>query len=122
MRYSTSARDYLYLGPVETNRQGSRDYYLWVGVATTLDRGYLAQPLALPDTLYLQVGDELMELRLLPWGEREPGLQRVDLYDTAVALEAELAARVTLSQLMLLADQPLRSIRAATAGGNSRVS
>ncbi len=41
-RYSRSARDYVYLGPVETNRQGVREYFLWVGVATTIDRGFIA--------------------------------------------------------------------------------
>ena len=48
-RFSRSGRDYLYLGPVETNRQGLREYYLWVGVASTLDRGYIAPESALPD-------------------------------------------------------------------------
>jgi len=41
-RYSRSARDYVYLGPLATNRQGVREHYLWVGIATTLDRGFIA--------------------------------------------------------------------------------
>ena len=35
---AAAARDYAYLGPVEMNRMGDRDYYLWVGLASTIDR------------------------------------------------------------------------------------
>ena len=119
-RYSRSARDYLYLGPVETNRQGVRDYYLWVGIATTLDRGFIAPTVEIPQMLYLNVQGEPIELPLRPWGEvlRDGGL--APLYETAVDTETALAARVTLQQLELFAAQPLASVATATADGDTR--
>ncbi len=117
-RYSRSARDYIYLGPVETNRQGKRDYYLWVGIATTLDRGFVAPLVSLPETLILDVHGELMELG--QWPERVPGLQRVEMYKPTVAIQAELVARVTLYQLDLLAAERLDSIRVTDGEGRTR--
>ena len=120
-RYSRSERDYVYLGPVETNRQGSREYYLWVGIATTLDRGYIAPTADPPDRLFMQVQGEIMELPLRPWSEREPRLEHMRIYRTAVELQAQLAARVTLNQLTLLAGETLESLRVADGNGNARL-
>ncbi|MFK7916018.1 MAG: hypothetical protein AB8B93_19045 [Pseudomonadales bacterium] len=36
---SQSAQDFLYLGPVEGNASGTQTLYLWVGFASTIDRG-----------------------------------------------------------------------------------
>jgi hypothetical protein len=116
-RYSRSARDYLYLGPVETNRQGVRDYYLWVGIATTLDRGFIAPAVEIPHMLYLNVQGEPIELPLRPWGEVLRGGAE-PLYETAVDARAALAARVTLQQLELFAANPLASVVIATPDGD----
>ena len=119
-RYSRSARDYLYLGPVETNRQGVRDYYLWVGIATTLDRGFIAPTVEIPRMLYLNVQGEPIELPLRPWSEvlRDAGPE--PLYETAVDTGTALAARVTLQQLEIFAAEPLASVTTATANGDTR--
>ena len=34
--FAAGARDYAYLGPVEINRMGDRQYFLWVGLASTI--------------------------------------------------------------------------------------
>jgi hypothetical protein len=115
-RYSRSARDYVYLGPVETNRQGVRDYYLWVGIGTTIDRGYLAPPLELPDTLYGQIGGEFMEFPLRQWEDIFPVSRRTAVYAPGVAMQTQLAARVTLYQLQLLARAAPSSVRLGTNG------
>ena len=119
-QYSRSGRDYLYLGPVETNRQGVREYYVWVGVATTLDRGYLVPPGAEPERVFVEVAGEPMELVLRPWSEREPRLRDARVYGTPVRLGAELAARVTLDQLLKLASEPLQSVRVVDRDGATR--
>jgi hypothetical protein len=119
-RYSRSARDYLYLGPVETNRQGIRDYYLWVGIATTLDRGFIAPTVEIPKMLYLNVQGEPIELPLRPWSEVLRDGELVPLYETAVDTDTALAARVTLQQLELFAAEPLASVTTATANGDTR--
>jgi hypothetical protein len=119
-QYSRSGRDYLYLGPVETNRQGVHEYYVWVGVATTLDRGYLVPLAGEPERLFVDVAGEPMELVLRPWREREPGLRDARVYGTQVRLGAELAARVTLDQLTKLASEPLQSVRVVDRDGATR--
>jgi hypothetical protein len=112
-RYSRSSRDYLYLGPVETNRQGVREYFLWVGIATTLDRGFIAPPAELPHTLYVTVDGEPIELPLAPWHELVRTAISDPVYETAVPLGAELAARVTLQQLALFDAAQLESVAVA---------
>lgn len=119
-QYSRSARDYVYLGPVETNRQGTRDYYLWVGVGSTLDRGFLAPESEVPVTLLVTIDDELMEFKLRPWSDRAPDLSTVPLYSTAVDTRDQLAARVTLHQLALLSSAALESVQLGDDEGNTR--
>lgn len=120
-QYSRSARDYLYLGPMETNRQGTRDYYLWVGVATTLDRGYLAPNSEVPDVIFVDVQGELMEFKLRPLSELVPNLKLTLLYSTAVNVHSQLAARVTLHQLSLLSMETLESLLVGGPGTNTRL-
>jgi hypothetical protein len=119
-QYSGSGRDYLYLGPVETNRQGVREYYVWVGVATTLDRGYLVPTVSEPERVFVDVAGEPMELELRPWHEREPSLRDARVYGTPVRLGAELAARVTLNQLQKLASEALEAVRVVDRNGATR--
>jgi len=102
-QYSRSARDYLYLGPVEINRQGRREHFLWVGLGTTIDRGYLAAGHDSGDVLYLEINGELMAFPLQPWQERAPDLGHVEAYRPAVSISESLAAPVTLDQLGVLA-------------------
>jgi hypothetical protein len=119
-QYSRSGRDYLYFGPVETNRQGVREYYLWVGVASTLDRGYLAPPREEPEKVFVEIAGEPMELALEPWREREPALRDPRVYGTPVRLGAELAARITLDQLRRLATESPQSMRVVDHDGSER--
>jgi hypothetical protein len=102
-QYSRSARDYVYLGPVELNRQGQRSYHLWVGIGTTIDRGYLAPREPDPQTLYVSVNGELMEFPLQRWSTADLGLGQMTVYSPVVPVQLELVARVTLDQLRLLA-------------------
>jgi hypothetical protein len=109
-RYSRSERDYVYVGPVETNRQGAREYYLWVGMASTLDRGFIAPVAEAPRTLYVTVEGEPIELPLRPWHEVVSTQIDAPIYATAVRVRAEFAARVTLQQIALLDEQPVTTI------------
>jgi hypothetical protein len=103
-RFSRSARDYVYLGPVELNERGSREYFLWVGVGSTIDRNYLAAEATIPDLLYVDLDGEPMEFELVPWDE------------PAVAPVRGLAARVTLDQIKRISRGRPDSIRIARQG------
>jgi len=108
-RYSRSARDYLYLGPVATNRRGAVEYFLWVG--TTLDREYLDQPSMVPNRLVVYVDGEPLEWGLAPWADRVPDMRGSDPYVPTVPLQMQLAARVTVDQLRLLSERRIDSVR-----------
>jgi hypothetical protein len=117
-RYSRSARDYVYLGPVETNRQGVREYFLWVGVATTIDRGFIAPEAEPPHTLYIEVNGEPIELPLKPWREVVPNGLDKPMYPTAVPVREQLAARVTFQQLGLIGAASPASVSLALGESN----
>jgi hypothetical protein len=119
-RYSRSARDYVYVAPVETNRQGVREYYLWVGVATTLDRGFLAPAIAVPRVLYVEVAGAPMELPLRAWSELVPTRLGEPIYATPVPVLEQLAARVSLQQLELIEAEHPGAVRVAADGSTTR--
>ena len=101
-RYSRSTRDYVYIGPVAVNRRGSYEYLLWVGIGSTLDRGFLAPEASLPEAITLFVGEEPLELILTEWKLRAPGLEGETPYAPPVTVQWQLGARVTLDQIELL--------------------
>jgi hypothetical protein len=100
---SRSARDYLYLGPVEVNERGLKQYYLWVGIGSTIDRALLGAEAAGTGLLILEAGGAPMELALAAWDERVPRLAGRPIYDPVVRPSRVLAARVTRDQLALIA-------------------
>jgi hypothetical protein len=118
--YSRSARDYLYIGPLETNRQGVHEYYLWVGAATTIDRGLIAAAMESPTALYVTIGGEPMEFPLRSMADLLRRTSDAPLYATAIPLQAELGARVTLQQLELIDAAALESIGVASDGSPLR--
>jgi hypothetical protein len=118
-RYSRSARDYVYLGPVETNRQGVHEYFLWVGIASTIDRGFVAPEAEEPRALYLEVRGEPIELPLRVWHELVPTGIKKPMYSTTVPVRAELAARVTLQQLALIGGASPDSVSLATGDSSA---
>jgi hypothetical protein len=119
-RYSRSTRDYIYLAPAETNRQGVREYFLWVGVASTLDRGYLAPATTLPVEVEMMIGNEPMSFELATWPPPYLSTESANLYRTPVPLRGQLVARVTLDQLRLINKAEPRSIRVRDADGSMR--
>jgi len=117
-RYSRAARDYLYFGPLETNVRGVREYFLWVGVASTIDRGYLAPERAVPVRVTFLIGDEPVNLELRPWAEVAENFGPTRIYRTAVRPRVELGARVTKDLLLRLrAASPDRISVATETGG-----
>jgi hypothetical protein len=115
-RLSRSARDYIYLGPVEVNERGQREYYLWVGIASTIDRDFLAGASSIPDVLYIDLQGAPVEFGLAPWDQRIPRLAGSRVYDPAVSPGMIMAARVTRDQIQLISESRPESVRVARAG------
>lgn len=96
---AAGARDFVYIGPVEINRMGHRDYYFWIGLASTVDRDLVG---LVPDnatTLALVVDDEPM---ILPLSEWDTSLD-VPPYQATVAVYAALMAPTSLDQIHRIA-------------------
>ena len=96
---AAGARDYAYIGPVEINSMGHRDYYLWVGLASTVDREFVG---FVPDSavaLLFVVDKEPMILPLRQWDRQ---LDESPYHGTAPVYET-LAAPTTLDQIHRIA-------------------
>ena len=98
-RIAHSARDYVYLGPVEVNRMGLREHYLWVAMVSTVDRAPIGETPITPQSLTVLADDTPMELTLTPWGEELP----TPAYETAAPPYAVMRARVSLHQVERIA-------------------
>lgn len=98
-RLATSARDYAYLGPVEINRMGTREYFLWIGMGSTLDRSFVGEPRPTATTLHLMLDGEPMPLPLSAWH------QDIDTppYAVGTPVHEHLHTRVSLDQLRRIA-------------------
>ncbi len=94
-RLAAAARDYAYLGPVEINRMGNREHFLWLGLASTIDRELAGVPQADVQTLAVLLDDRPMLLPLVQWVaelDQSP-------YETVAPLDATFAARASLDQI-----------------------
>ncbi|MFW2405545.1 MAG: hypothetical protein ACN4GT_12320 [Gammaproteobacteria bacterium] len=92
---TTAARDYAYLGPIEINRMGQREHYLWVGMASTLDRKFFSDGRPTPTTLQLLLDGSPMTLPLTAWDDD----MTTAPYTVSAPVQAQLRARVSLDQL-----------------------
>lgn len=92
---AAAARDYAYVGPVEINRMGQRQYLLWIGLASTIDRELAGANLPEADALVMIVDGEPMVLSLAEWNVS------LDLppYETTAPVYDVLAARASLDQI-----------------------
>jgi len=98
-RLAAAARDYAYLGPVEINRMGHRDYYIWLALASTVDRAFAGISPADAEALAMVVDGHAMLLPLTDWTsdlDRSP-------YETAAPVYATLSARTSLHQIERIA-------------------
>jgi len=96
---AAGTRDYAYLGPVEVNRMGELSYFLWVGLASTIDRERVNAVPEAAETLVVIVDQQPMTLALEIWQhdlESPP-------YAAAAPLYATLSARTTLDQIRRIA-------------------
>jgi hypothetical protein len=109
---STAARDYLYVGPIEMNERGTREEFLWFGLATTVP-GTLSEDIAsMPRSLILEVDGLAFELPVSEWEEPVP-------YETPATVTHSVTARVSLDQIGLIAGASHVSIELHNADGSS---
>lgn len=97
---AAAARDYAYIGPVRVNRSGNHEHYLWIGLASTIDRSFANASLADAASLGLVVDGQPMVLELTDLSTEldEPP------YETSAPLYATLTARASLDQIERIAN------------------
>jgi hypothetical protein len=110
-RFSEAARDYLYLAPVEVNETGTRRHYLWLGLATTIDRAWAGAEASEPATLVIVFDGVPVAIPLSPWETAAPG------FATPAPTYAVRRAQVTLDQLERLATGASIEVELVSADG-----
>jgi hypothetical protein len=110
-RFSETARDYLYLSPFALNEMGTRRYYLWVGLATTVDRDWLWAEQGTPTALVLHFDGMPVALPLEPWEGLPENLA------TPAPVHDVRRAQVTLDQLERLATAAAIGVELVGADG-----
>jgi hypothetical protein len=110
-RFSETARDYLYLAPIEVNDMGRRRHYLWLGFATTVDHAWLWAESSEPATLVLVFDGVPVALPLSSWDGMPPG------FDTPAPTYELRRAQVSLDELERLATAATVEVHLLTADG-----
>lgn len=114
-RLAVAARDYAYLGPVEINRRGEREHFLWIGLASTVDHARVDQPPPQAESLALLVDGVPMILPLSEWNSDLD----VPPYAGSTPVYASLAARASLDQIRRIAGAQSVQVRIVTASGRA---
>ena len=112
---AVAARDYAYIGPVEINRMGHRDHYLWVGLASTVDRRFADASPEDADSLALLVDGQPMVLALSDWNVTLDQLP----YSATVPLYATLSGHASLDQIERIAAANFIDVHVVTRDGKS---
>jgi hypothetical protein len=111
------ARDYLYLGPLLVNRMGQHDYYLWLGIWSTLQEHDPATQRDGFESVVVYADGEPFELELAGWTTDSIGISQ-PAYVKPVASAADAFYRVTRDQIRLLSQAD--DIRIRTSSTRSR--
>lgn len=96
---AAGARDYVYIGPVEINNMGHREYYLWVNLASTIDREFVRLALNDATEMVFLIDDEPMQFSISRWHTELDSPP----YETTAPVYATLEARATLDQIHRIA-------------------
>ncbi len=97
---AAGAREYVFIGPVEINNMGRRDYFLWLSLASTIDRDFVGVPYTGASQLVLLVDNEPMQFAVKPWRtalDTPPYVSSAPIHET-------LAAQATLDQIHKIAN------------------
>ena len=97
---AAGARDYASIGPIEINRMGERQYFLWIGLASTVDRELAGLVPMDASELVLIVDESPMVLPLITW---DTALD-ISPYVSSAPVYATLAAHTSLDQIHHIAN------------------
>lgn len=115
---SAHARDYVYLGPVETNNMGRRRYFLWLGVWSTLENSDRASELDEFESIVIYADGEPLGLSITGWSPAAIGVSDT-VYVKPVASATDAFYAVTIDQIRIIAEAKDVELRTGpTASGH----
>ena len=117
---AANARDYLNIGILETNRAGSREYWLGVVAWSTIDRSGLGvpAPLAKPGRVTFTWENATLDLQPAAGGLAEVGTQK-PVFAAPQAAHEDAWYRLTEAQLTQFAKAPPAAVSLALDDGSS---
>lgn len=117
---AANARDYVNVGVVETNRAGTRNYWLGVVAWSTIDRNGLGvpAPVVKPGRVTFAWPEATLELQPLPGGRAEVGTRKA-IFAAPQAAYADAWYRLTEAQLARFAKAPPASVSLVLDDGSS---
>lgn len=108
------ARNYVHLGPIEVNRSGTYQYFLWVGVWNTMEAASADNHRDGFDSITIYADGEPLSLELAGWTPDAIGASR-PTYLKPVASAADAYYRVTVDQIRLIGEASDVRLRTADA-------
>ena len=107
------AKDYVYLGPIEVNNMGHRDYFIWLGIWGSSDSADRSSQMNDFETVVMLADGEPLTLEVKGWtlsaiGTSDP------VYAKPVASATDAYYSVTIDQIRLIAEARDIEIRAGT--------
>ena len=107
------ARDYVYLGPIEVNNMGHRNYFIWLGVWGSSDSADRSSQMNDFESVVVFADGEPLGLEVSGWTPESIGLSE-SAYVKPVASATDGYYRVTIDQIRLMAEAQDIEIRAGT--------
>jgi hypothetical protein len=101
--HAAYARDFVYVGPIEVNRMGSYNYYLWLGIWSTLDDSSRWTKRDGFESITLYADGEPLQLEVAGWSVESIGASR-PVFTKPVASAADAYYPVTVDQIRLIAE------------------
>jgi len=111
------ARNYIQMAPIQVNRSGTYQYFLWLSVWNTMQPVNLAEHRDSLESIVLFADGEPMSLDLVGWTPEAIGTSE-PVYLKPVASSVDAYYRVTADQIRLIAEAT--DLRLRTSGANAR--
>lgn len=111
------ARNYVHMGPIQVNRSGNYQHYLWLGAWNTMQSVGPAEQQDSLESVVLFVDGEPMSLDLAGWTPEAIGVSE-PVYLKPVASSVDAYYRVTADQIRLIAESTDLALR--TSGAKAR--
>lgn len=111
------ARDYAQIGPIQVNRSGSYQYFLWVGSWATMQTTDILEHRDGFESIVIFADGEPLVLELSGWTPDAIGASEL-IYLKPVASSTDAYYRVTVDQIRLIAEA--RDVRLRTSGSRPK--